>query len=172
MASKPAPAMPAVHTAPKGARTVTVACKFPAGLVLQLCRKVSYMEETMSGGSRERVRYDKVGAIVVVRGPAMPNGQVPKGYKRPEVEGGYALTRGVDADFFEEWLKQNEENPLVVNKMIFGRAGHDHAAGQAGDLHETRSGFEPIEPDTDPRIPRSLDPNISNVETADERKQA
>lgn len=161
------PTAPAVHTA-KAGTTVTVACKFPAGVILQLCRETSFVEETRAGGRIERKRFDKVGEVYTVRGPAMPNGQTPKGYRRPEVEGGYALTSNIPTEFWEQWLYQNRENPLVTSKMIFAHATHDHAAGKAGDLHETRSGFEPLDPDgVDSRIPRSLDPNVSNVETAE-----
>ncbi len=161
-------AAPAVRTPPQTGRTVTVACKFPAGIRLQLCTEVKFVEETMAGGRIQRTRYDKVGETYIVRGPSTPNGQTPKGYKRPEVEGGYALTSNIPADFWEKWLHQNAENPLVTGKMIFASPTRDHAIGESQELEGTRSGFEPLDPDNaDPRIPRSLDPNVSNIETAE-----
>lgn len=166
----PAIAAPAVKTAAKGGRTCIVACKLPSGLVLQLCKPSKYFEETRAGGRIERTRYDKMGPSIIVRGPAQPNGQVPKGYKRPEVEGGYALTYNVDADFFEEWMRQNADTAIVQNKIIFAAGTRDATLGEAQDMHETRSGLEALEPDNDPRAPKSLDPNVSTIETEEGRK--
>ncbi len=164
---------PAVHTAPKGKRTVTVACKFATGIVLQLCRKVDYVEETQAGGRINRVRYDKVGDAITVRGPAAPNGQIPKGYRRPEVEGGFALTHGVDADFFEEWMRQNADLPLVKGGFIFAHASRDHAIGQAQDKADLLTGYEPLVPDQDPRAPKPLrGDGVSPIQTAEEGRRA
>lgn len=174
MAKTATAAAPAVKTT-KTSGTVTVACKFPAGVVLQLCQKVEFEERTQAGGTVKRIRYDKVGQVFTARGPADPNGQAPKGFRRPEVEGGYALTSGIPADFWEEWLSQNAQNPLVLSKMIFAHVSKDSTIDEAQDHESTRSGFEPLNPDgtgkdRDSRIPRSLDPSVSNIETADERK--
>ncbi len=165
----PSPA-PAVKTEPKGKRTVTVACKFPSGLVLQLCEERSYVEETQAGGRITRRRFDKVGPAVVIRGPAEPQGQAPKGYKRPETSGGYALTHGVDADFFEEWMAQNKDFPLVVNKMIFASSSRDHASGEAEDLAHTRSGYEPLTPDNDDRVAKPIGAGVTPIETEEGRR--
>ena len=170
MATKPATKTveaAAVHVPKKGNGTVTVACKFPAGLVLQLCRKTEYVEEGAGGTRINRVRWDKDGPTYTVRGPAMPNGQVPKGYVRPVIEGGYALTSNIPADFFEQWMDQNKDSPLVTNRIIFAATTRDAAEGQAQDQEEFRSGFEPIEPDSDRRIPRTLNPNVGPIETAE-----
>jgi hypothetical protein len=165
--TKQTAAAPAVHTPSKGGGTVTVACKFPAGILLQLCRETTYVEETSGGTRLERRRFDKVGKIIAVRGPARANGQTPKGYVLPHVEGGYALTHGVDKDFFEEWMRQNKDNPLVTNGMIFACDSVGSATSKAREQEELLSGFEPITPDDDPRIPRSLNPLVSPVETAE-----
>lgn len=168
MAKAATASAPAVQTPAKAPKTVTVACKFPTGVVLQLCRKHTYLEESQSG-TRERTRWDKVGPTVTVRGPATPAGPAPRGFPAPpEIAGGYALTPNVDADFFAEWMKQNEQNPLVLNKMIFAHASHGHAIGEARDLKDSRSGFEPLVPDTDPRMPRPIGAGVTGIQTADE----
>lgn len=168
-------AAPSVQTTPKSVGTVTVACKFPAGVVLQLCEKVEYEVRTQAGGVVKQVRYDKVGRTFTVRGPADPNGQAPKGFRRPEIEGGYALTSNIPADFWAEWERQNAQNPLVLNKIIFAAGTRDSVIDEALDNAAVRSGFEALEPDStgkdrDPRIPRSLDPNVSSIETEDGRR--
>jgi len=152
----------------KSASTVTVACKIPMGLELQLCRETTWFEDTPSG-SRERKRYEKVGATVIVRGPSYPVGTVPPGMPpKPQIVGGYALTFGVNADFFEEWMAQNAQNPIVVNKMIFAHAKADATRSEARENRTRLSGLEPLVPDNDPRIPRPITTGVTAVETADE----
>lgn len=90
---------------------------------------------------------------------------MPKGMKRPTLEGGYALTPGIPADFWAEWLAQNKDNPIVVNKTIFASDTRDAIEGLADDHKEFRSGFEPLVPDTDPRIPKSTNPAVQDIAT-------
>lgn len=151
----PTPA-PAGHTEPKGKRTVTVACKFQAGLLLRLCAPRTVAEPLMGGGSREVKQYFPVGEPVYVHGPAEPAGQAPEGYVRPQLQDGYALTHGIDADFFAEWLKQNKDTDLVRSRVIFAASGADAVQGQAKDNRDVRSGFEPINPKGDPRTPKPI----------------
>lgn len=162
-----APEAPAVKTTNKAA-FVTVACKIPTGVVLQLSKKTTWLEETPSG-SRERVRYDPVGATYVVQGPATAIGSTPKGYKAPLVAGGYALTPNIPADFFAEWMKQHELNPIVQSKMIFAHHAKGDTISEAKNLHATRSGFEPLDVDNkDPRIPKPAMSGVAAISTADE----
>jgi len=153
--------------APKPAANVTVACKIPTGVVLQLCAKEEYTEEGLNG-SRARVRYTKVGQTFIARGPASPNGQVPRGYVRPAVAGGYALTSNIPADFWDAWLEQNKDNPIVVNQMIMAYGKRATTIGEARDRKDLMSGFEPMNPDGDPRNPKPLLGQVSQVATADE----
>jgi hypothetical protein len=144
------PAAPAVHTSKKSA-TVSVGCKIPNGIVLQLCQPTKWLEETPSG-TRERIRYDKVGPRRFIAGPAYPNGPVPLGFpERPPLAGGYAITTGIPADFWAAWLKQNEQSSFVVNKQVFAEETFDHAQGLGREQISVKSGFEPISQDLDAR---------------------
>lgn len=175
--SAPPPAAPpAAATKPKGnvggkakaAGKVTVACKIPTGLELQHCTPTKWIEETPSG-SRERLRYDRVGPTVFVRGTAYPVGTIPKGYpSRPIMVGGYALTPNVDADFFDEWIRQNKDTDMVRNRMIFAYARRDDVVGEARENKDRQSGLEPLNPENDPRMPRPINAMITPIETADE----
>lgn len=162
-------------SAPKtSGATVTIACKIPNGLELQLCKRDDYDEETPSG-TRRRIRYVKVGEIVVVRGPANPVGN-PNAKAVPLV-GGYALTHGVSADFWKEWRDQNEANPLVVGHMIFAQPKRDSARDQAAEQGSLRSGLEPLIAPVkggakDPRLPKSVNPKVGPLRTEDERAKA
>ena len=162
------PTAPAVQ-AKKSHRTVTVGCKVPTGLRLQLCKKTSYFEDTPSG-SKERFRYDRVGEMVVVQGPAQAVGTTPRGYKAPLIApGGYALTQNVDADFFEEWMRQNAQNPIVKNKMIIVHGNARDAAAESRELAGVKSGLEPLNVEgDDPRIPKPISPGVDKIQTADE----
>lgn len=167
-ATATAPKPQAQAPAPKPATSfVTVACKFPTGVVLQLCVKEDYLEEGLNG-SRMRVRYSKSGATHLARGPAAPVGQIPRGYQRPEVVGGYALTRNIPAEFWDAWLEQNKDNPLVVNHMIMAHGKRSTVVGEAREQRAILSGFEPMNPDGDPRMPKPLLGQVGDVETADE----
>lgn len=160
-------AAPAIHGVSKGAKTVTVACKFPNGLLLHVDEKATVSQQTPTGPI-SITEYRNTGRNVFVRGPAEPNGQIPKGYKRPVVEGGYALTRGVSADFWEAWLDQHRDDDLVKNKIIFAHPEPDYLADMANEHAEFKSGFEPLDPDGgDPRIPKSTNAGVGNVGSAD-----
>lgn len=180
VAKKAAPApetitAPAVKPAGKAAKYVTVACKLPNGLELQLCKKTTWFEDTPSG-SRERLRFDKYGEIITIGGTAYPNGNVPRGFRpRPLLIGGYAMTRNVPKDFFEEWLDQNKKHPAVVSRMIYGFDQIESVKDMAKENADTRSGAEPLHIDgdgnlKDNRVPRPMSSAIVQYGTADEMK--
>lgn len=150
--------------------TVTVACKFINGLELQLCQKMKFWEDTPTG-AKERDKYVRVGKIVRVAGPSYPVGTVPRGFPdRPHMAGGFALTHGVSKDFWDAWLAQNETNSLVESNMIFAVSKPEHAEGKAREMAEVKSGYEPMSPDKDDRMPRAFNAGVTPIETADEMK--
>lgn len=161
------------------ARFVVVACKIPNGLALQLQRPFEKFEDTRDGPQKRsyNVFYGK---RYLVRGPAYPVGTLPKGFAQykptPNIEGGYALTRGIPKDFWEQWLKQNEQADYVIppdgaeHGMIFAYDDLDDVAAAAREQEELRSGLEPISTDedkegrlTDPRVPKPLTSSLSSV---------
>lgn len=123
------------------AETITVACKLPHGLELQLQREEKAQEPTL-GGSKTVKRYVKAGEIVTIKGWAHPAESAPL----VPIAGGFALTHGIDAEFWALWLEQNADHPAVKGGFIY-------ASGKAADveahtrLYESeRSGFEPHDP--------------------------
>lgn len=164
---KPIPAR--VTAAPASNKTVYVACKFEPGLDLQLCKKEEYWEDTPSG-AKLRERWMKRGAIVRVNGPSYPVGQPPVGFpERPQMIHGYAITV-VSEDFWDAWLAQNKGNPLVVSGNLFADERIERVQAQTREFKDVRSGFQPMTPDKDPRMPGSLNANVTRVATADEMK--
>src|SRR5579859_2600940 len=104
MVEKSAVAAPALKkTIESSSETVVVACKIPTGLVLQLQREVTRVEDSRDGPIGRKY-WQKYGPSYTVNGPAYPVGTVPKGFPRqPQIEGGYALTRGIPKKFWDEW---------------------------------------------------------------------
>lgn len=143
------------------AKTVTVACKHPAGLLLRLFDLEDGTEPVLGGGSRAIKVPVQKGETVRINGPAVPFGKQPGYY----VFGGYALTPNIDADFMTRWMKDNADHPLVKNNLIFVRGSENVAKDQAKEQAGVLSGLEPLAvsmdpnaPSKDPRIPRAIRP--------------
>jgi len=113
-------------------------------MVLQLYDFVKVLYDVQGGGKREvtEARLRPGGRSVVVNGPAVPFGQMPKG----PIEGGYVLTHGVDAEFFSEFMQQFKDADFVKNRIIFGFAKEADAVNEARKMESVRTGIEPIDP--------------------------
>lgn len=147
---------PAAST--KASGTVIVACKIPTGLVLQLCREVEVAEQTPVG-VRMMKRFDRFGQRVVLNGTAYPK-DPPAGFRaKPMMVGGYALTMGVPASFWDDWVEQNRDTAMVQNDMVRAYSRIPDMKAFALEHETVRSGFEPLTPDNDPRVPKPIDAN-------------
>lgn len=123
------------------AGTVSVACKMPNGLQLRNFEMTSRQEPVMGGGTREVKFAAHTGESVTVYGPATPFGQAP----RCLIVGGYAITPGIDADFFAKWLKDNAESDIVKNRVVFAHEKNDVTTDKAKAQAEVKSGMEPVD---------------------------
>ncbi len=162
--------------AQKTTRTVTVACKIPSGLNLQLQRPMDRMEDTRDGPV-PRKYWVKFGQIYTVKGPAYPVGTPPKGFPRPPIiEGGYALTPGIPKDFWDQWYEQNKNADFVRpangadHGAIFAYPDMEDAVSAAVENEKYLSGLEPISTDEDARgrlidrrLPRPINMAITKV---------
>lgn len=147
---------------------VIVACKIGiAFLDLQVFRKVAKMQDTQTG-PRKVEEYVREPSIVRVRGTAYPRGTVPPGYpERPEMWHGYALTRGVDKEFWDLYEEQNRNSPYVKNDLLFACENENDVRARALSGRDVKSSIDPITGDTDPRIQR---PSNSAIEPLSEMK--
>ncbi len=152
-APAPEPAKVAVPSSPVGhaGEKVTVACKLPHGLILQICDMVDDTE-TVPNGSRQIKRAVWRDERHVVEGVALPFGSMPKLHHI----GGYALTPNIPRDFWERWLHDNADLPAVKNGMIFAHTGTAHVEGEAKEKAGLKSGLEPIDQEKDPRMPKRV----------------
>jgi len=129
------------------AGTVTVACKLPHGLILRLFDMVEVVQPAYGGGVRTVQEARPREGRVTIGGYAAPFGKMPAF----RVEGGYALTHGVDAEFFAEWMKQNERSDIVRNRLIFAFGKEHDATVEARKMESVRNGLEALDPDKPPQ---------------------
>jgi hypothetical protein len=97
--------------------TVTIGCKLPHGLILDL---------TIPGQTPRRVRI--------------------RGRNAARVIGGYGMTPGVPKAFWEEWRKKNAALAFVKNDLIFAEADRASAVDHAKDNERLTTGLEAIDP--------------------------
>ena len=137
---------------------------------MQLCEKQRVSENTQTG-PRDIDQWVRVGPVVRVRGTAYPRGTPPEGFPaKPEMVGGYALTHGIDKDFWDEWVKQHKDAPYVKSGMIMAYESVDAAKGFSRERAKELSGLEPLDPKGDGRVPRSTHNGVSSVEIEDSRR--
>lgn len=128
--------------------TVSVACKLPHGLELRLFNIVDAVESNALGEIRAVKRAEPLPTTVTIRGylekqrPDQP---------MPARGSSYAITHGVDKEFFDKWLVQNKDHDAVKNKLIFASEKQDTVRGMMNEFKSTRSGFEPVDPNNLPK---------------------
>jgi hypothetical protein len=123
--------------------TVTVACKLPHGLVLRVF-DMKPVEEPLPGGGTKKVAkaFARLQTVTL-------NGYLEKytpGLAPAAKGSSYALTHGVDKEFFDVWMKQNHDLDAVRNGLIFSDEKPDMLLDQAREFADTRSGLEPVDP--------------------------
>jgi hypothetical protein len=117
-------------------KTVSVGCKLPNGLVINF--------ETFNDVSKTWI---KTGEVEL------------KGANSSSIVGGYGITDNVDAEAFAEWLKIHKDDETVKLGLIFAQPTPAGAEAAAKERADTKSGFEPIDPDKPgPRIERADPP--------------
>lgn len=129
---------------------VTVACNLPHGLLLRVFKPTKQRVVVGVGRTEEIDSFEVEGLPVHIFGTAHEVGKAP----RAPVIAGYALTKGIDKDFWDAWLQANKDSLMVKNKCVMAYERKDDAADAAKDNRGRVSGLEPFNPDgTDPRRP-------------------
>jgi len=126
--------------------TVTVACKVPNGLELRVMEGFEWSEPVMGGGTRTAVIHRQKGESVKIKGNAAAEGVGIINH------GGYHLTSGVDASFWDAWLEQNKDTMLVTNHLVYALAREDSAAAKGREMAKTKSGMERLDPENLPKV--------------------
>jgi hypothetical protein len=154
---------------------VYVACKVSMGIMCQLYDMRPIKVRVMGGGIIMEDQAFRRGAPVRLLGPAIPFGLMPN--QRSPIVGGYRITPNVPAEFWEEWIKQNEELDAVVNGMIIWHKDMEELRAMCLDRKKELSGMQAIDvtpvsrkgrPElADPRIEKSERDEVSDVMTRD-----
>jgi hypothetical protein len=137
---------------------VVVGCKIPNGIILQLSAFEENTEPVMGGGHREVKTGRKVGEKYVVRGPAVKYGEIPKFL----MVGGYALTSGIPEDFWNEWVRQNQDSDIVRRNLIIAFPKIEDLQAKCLENEKRLTGLEPMDP---------LKLPIKGIQTAPEMNQ-
>jgi hypothetical protein len=120
--------------------TVTVACKIPMGLVLKLYDWKKVNEPVMGGGTREVKtaveRYNE--KQYIINGNSYAQNEAPA----MQIANGFAMTYGIPTAFWEEWLSQNIDSPLVKNGLIFAHSEQASLLAESREKANEKSGTE------------------------------
>ncbi len=70
--------------------------------------------------------------------------------------GGYALTRGVPRELWENWYSFFKDSPLVKSRSVFAHQRRPEVVAEARANRKTRSGLERIDPDKPHQFVRGI----------------
>lgn len=131
-----------------GTDTVTVACCIPNGLILRVYEPEEAYEPIYGGGQKRVDKFIPCEQTYTLRGSALDPADIKVG-KLPDYPpiGGFALTTGIPADFWELWKKQHWDHPALKNGLVRGSTDEHRAADDARAHAGLESGFEGIDPD-------------------------
>ena len=132
-----------VHGVPSGqaGEKVTVACKLPQGLVMQLHRPVDVPIPILGGGVRvvEEYHPDPDCAPITLKGWRGNDGKPAQGSLA-----GCGLTHNVPIDYWERWLSENADQAYIRNNLVFAFTRLDDVKGFAKEAKDIKSGLEPL----------------------------
>ncbi|NSL91404.1 hypothetical protein [Acetobacter syzygii] len=132
--------MAAAPNTPRTSATVTVICRMPAGLVLDL-----YDVDALAA---------RASASTPVMAPPRPVASVrlngakadPRYHARDNLLLGMGGRTEVDASFWQAWCTQNPHFLPLKNGLIFAQPRAEDAAAELAERGQHRSGLEGLEP--------------------------
>lgn len=135
------------------AQSLTVLCRLPSGVTLDL-----HNQETLK---------QRATASTPMMHPATPlrtvtlNGAThdPSYHSVEDRLLGRAGRTQVDKDFWEAWLKQNEKNQLVTQKLVFAEATRAKADDAMKELKSEKTGLEGAGQDALPKDISKMEKN-------------
>lgn len=136
----------ASSNASRAGGTVTVICRMPAGLMLDLY-------DTAELAARAR-------AATPVMAPPKPSARVqlngakadPRYHARDNLLLGMGGRTQVDASFWQAWLAQNPNFLPLKNGLIFAQPDTDAAGAELAERGQHRTGLEGLEPTSLPGV--------------------
>ena len=114
------------------AETVSIACKLPNGIVLEL-----------PGHPRVYIK----GSAVEIGLPSERRTTQDLSVPPLLVPGGFALTPDVDADFWRAWSTAYAGMEVLQKGLLFAMPKPQDARAKAREMAKEKTGLEPIDPD-------------------------
>lgn len=127
---------------------VVVANKMPWPIRIRNCVPREVPITLKDGSKRTDTVFEPLPESIVVHGVGTPRGGARSGQR---IFMGYALTEGVDKDSFDQWLKDNREQPFVKNQLIFAMPNVSDAEAKAKENEKRVTNFEAFDPAGDHR---------------------
>lgn len=124
-----------------GTEMVSIACKLPNGLILQVYRKVRRRIPAPAGAANEVDIYEPYGKQYRVHGCSHPQNMAP----HCTIIGGYAITANIPKQHWEAWLAQHRDDDMVRNGLIFANST-TKIAGEAKEKKAIKSNLERLDP--------------------------
>lgn len=133
-------------------KTVTVACKLPHGMIMQIHKGYDSEEPVFGGGVRKVTRFETVGSPITLNGNSSYQDQAP-GYS---IRGGFALTHNVPAKFFRQWCKEQKDSDFIKKGLVYACSDVHDAEDKAKEHRSIKSGLERLDRNNLPRVSRRI----------------
>ena len=134
--------------------TVTVACKLPLGIMMQVFEMEDAEEIVGAGAVRKFKRARAVGPAIKLNGSAKYRGSDHETLH--DIRHGAGLTFGVPKDAFDRWVEANKDNEFISKGLVF--AHRSDAQSMAAERVSVKTGLEPVDPKA-----KVLDPETRGV---------
>lgn len=102
----------------------------------------------------------RVGKQVRLKPTVLPMGAIPN----YPVVCGFSLTSDVEADFWRKYVEQNPNLTMLTEGLIKGFDDDVEATAYCKEYEALRHGLEPLAQKDDPRIEKSFNPNVTDIE--------
>lgn len=132
--------MAVAPTSSRGGNTVTVICRMPSGLALDLYDDADLKARAASAAPVMTPPTPK--ATVRLHGARRD----PRYHPKENVMLGMGGRTEVDADFWEAWTKQNANFQPLKSGLIFAAAKEADAVAELADRGQSRTGLEGLDP--------------------------
>ena len=152
------------------AKLTNVACKLPSGLLLshgkaQKDGDDNYVVDPINGG----VKMDAMREVRLYGSLFRSNPDTdPNDFGG--VVGGFGITKGVDAEWFDDWIKTHGPYlPFVQEGAIFAFEKEADIAAKSREMRGLKSGFQPLE-ENDDRVPEAKNVLTHSEDRTDQRR--
>lgn len=119
----------------RSSTTVTVICRLPSGLVIDL-----YDREHLKERAKSQTAYSAPTPLKTVRLKGARTD--PRFHRKDNILLGMGGRTRVDKDFWDAWCEQNKGFGPLKNGLIFAEASERQAIDALAERHAERTGFE------------------------------